>query len=86
MKIGLAVTAAVVLLCSIAIHLTCHQHNRPAYRMPLFPYAPAASLLLNCFLMASLPAMAYMQLGIFFAVVSIFYVFYSIHAGTFWVS
>lgn len=50
-------------------------------RVPLFPYAPAASLLLNCFLMASLPAQAYWQLGLFFAIVSIFYVLYSIHAG-----
>jgi APA family basic amino acid/polyamine antiporter len=84
MIIGLVVTGAVVLISSVVLHLTCHQHNRPAYRVPFFPYAPAASLLLNCFLMASLPANAYWQLGLFFGLVSLFYVFYSIHAGTFW--
>lgn len=84
MAIGLAISAAFVLAGAVTIHLTCHQYNRPAYRVPFFPYAPAASLLLNCFLMASLPANAYWQLGLFFGIVSIFYVLYSIHAGTFW--
>ncbi|KAF8072860.1 CAT1 [Scenedesmus sp. PABB004] len=79
---GLAVLGGVALLGSIAIHLTCHQHNRPKYRVPLFPYIPAGSILLNCFLMASLPGMAYMQLAIFFAVVLAFYGLYSVHAAT----
>jgi hypothetical protein len=78
---GMAVSAGIVLIASIVLHLCCHQHNRPSYRVPFFPYAPAASLLLNCFLMASLPAQAYWQLGVFFLLVSLFYVFYSIHAG-----
>jgi hypothetical protein len=82
MIIGLAVTAGIVLVCSIVIHLACHQYNRPSYRVPFFPYAPAASLLLNCFLMASLPARSYWQLGLFFAIVIVFYIMYSIHAGT----
>lgn len=77
----MAVCAAAVLVPCIMLHVTCHQHNRPAYRVPFFPYTPAASLLLNCFLMASLPANAYWQLGLFFGIVSIFYVLYSIHAG-----
>jgi hypothetical protein len=77
----MAVCAAAVLVPCIVLHFTCHQHNRPAYRVPFFPYTPAASLLLNCFLMASLPAQAYWQLGLFFGIVSIFYVLYSIHAG-----
>lgn len=51
-------------------------------RVPLYPYLPAASLLLNCFLMASLPARAYYQLAIFFAVMLVFYLFYSVHAAT----
>lgn len=45
-------------LC-VAIQFACTQHDRPSYRVPLFPYVPAASLLLNSFLMASLPARAY---------------------------
>jgi APA family basic amino acid/polyamine antiporter len=80
--IGLCVTGGVVLILCIIIHVTCHQHSRPKYRVPFFPYLPAASLLLNCFLMASLPGQAYIQLGIFFAVVTAFYLLYSIHAGS----
>lgn len=81
--VGLSVTGGVVLLTSIAIHFRCYQFNRPKYRVPFFPYTPAASLLLNCFLMASLPANAYWQLALFFGVMLVFYVLYSIHAATF---
>jgi hypothetical protein len=80
--VGLSVTAGIVLLCCIAMHLTCHQYSRPSYRAPFFPYLPAASLLLNSFLMSSLPAAAYMQLAIFFGVVTVFYALYSIHSAS----
>jgi hypothetical protein len=78
---GLIVTGGIALLIAVAIHLTCTQHDRPPYRVPFFPYIPAASLLLNCFLMASLPARAYWQLGIYFFVVTVFYLLYSVHAA-----
>ncbi|KAF6256039.1 amino acid permease family protein [Scenedesmus sp. NREL 46B-D3] len=78
---GMAVTAGLAILCCIAIHVLCPQYDRPSYRAPFFPYLPGASLLLNSFLMASLPANAYWQLAIFFAVVLVFYVLYSIHAA-----
>lgn len=74
-------TGVIVLILSAAIQLLCPQHDRPKYRVPLFPYLPAASLLLNCFLMASLTAQAYWQLAIFFAVMIIFYLLYSVHAA-----
>lgn len=57
--IGLAITGGLVLALCVAIQFACTQHDRPSYRVPLFPYVPAASLLLNSFLMASLPARAY---------------------------
>jgi hypothetical protein len=79
---GLAVCAGLVLAFSAAIHFCCTQHDRPKYRVPFFPYLPAASLLLNCFLMASLPARAYWQLAVFFGIMIVFYLLYSIHAAT----
>lgn len=79
---GLVATAALVIIFAAALHFTCVQHDRPSYRVPLFPYTPAASLLLNCFLMASLPARAYWQLGVFVAVMLVFYLLYSVHAAT----
>lgn len=51
--IGMAVTAGLVVICCIAIHVMCPQYDRPSYRAPFFPYLPAASLLLNSFLMVS---------------------------------
>jgi hypothetical protein len=56
---GLGITGGLVLVFCVLIQFTCTQHDRPSYRLPLFPYVPAASLLLNSFLMASLPARAY---------------------------
>lgn len=79
--IGLIITGVLTLILSAAIQFTCTQHDRPAYRVPLFPYLPAASLLLNCFLMASLPARAYWQLALFFAIMIVFYLLYSVHAA-----
>jgi hypothetical protein len=49
--IGMAVTAGLVIICCIAIHVLCPQYDRPSYRAPFFPYLPGASLLLNSFLM-----------------------------------
>ncbi|WIA18741.1 hypothetical protein OEZ85_003431 [Tetradesmus obliquus] len=80
--VGLSVTAGILLICCIIMHLSCHQYSRPSYRAPFFPYLPVVSLLLNSFLMSSLPANAYMQLAIFFGVVTAFYVFYSIHSAS----
>lgn len=34
---------------------------KPVYSVPLFPWTPGVSWVLNCFMMASLPANAYMQ-------------------------
>jgi hypothetical protein len=79
--VGLAITAALAIAFAVAIQFTCKQHDRPDYRVPAFPYIPAASLLLNSFLMASLPARAYWQLGLFFAIMMVFYLLYSVHAG-----
>jgi hypothetical protein len=41
--------------------ITCKTRYKPVYSSPLFPYTPAASFMLNCFLMASLPVNAYIQ-------------------------
>ena len=65
MQAGLIVTAALAVIICIVMQLTCTQVDKPDYRVPLFPYLPAASLLLNCFLMASLPGSSYIQLLIF---------------------
>lgn len=49
------------------------QYNRPAYRVFWFPFLPAFSLLFNAVLMASLPAISYIQFAIFLAVVLVMY-------------
>jgi hypothetical protein len=69
-------------LMAVVLHLTCPQFNLPKYKIPLFPYLPVASILLNSILMASLGLQAYIQLAIFFAVMTFMYLIYSVHAAT----
>eukprot|EP00775_Hariotina_reticulata_P003840 gene3840-4097_t len=80
-SIGMGITGGVALLLCIVIRFSCKQYDKPSYRVPGHPFLPATSLLLNCFLMASLSGRAYMQLAIFFGVVLVFYLLYSVHAS-----
>jgi len=70
------------LLMTVVMHLTCPQFNLPKYKIPLFPYLPVASILLNAVLMASLGAQAYIQLAVYFGVMTFLYLIYSIHAAS----
>jgi hypothetical protein len=80
-SIGMGITGGAALVLCIVIRFACKQHDKPKYRVPGHPFLPATSLLLNCFLMASLSGRAYMQLAIFFGVVIVFYLLYSVHAS-----
>ena len=78
----LCVFIGATFVMTIVMHATCPQFNLPKYKIPLFPYLPVASILLNSVLMASLPARAYIQLAVFFAIMTFIYLVYSIHAAT----
>jgi hypothetical protein len=52
------------------------------FEAPLFPWLPVTSLLLNMFLCASLSGRAYWQLAIFWAVMVVVYMLYSVHSAT----
>ena len=67
---------------TVVMHLTCPQFNLPKYKIPLFPYLPVISILLNSVLMASLGAQAYIQLAVYFGVMTFLYLIYSIHAAS----
>ena len=70
------------ILMTIVMHLTCPQYHLPKYKIPLFPYLPVASILLNSLLMGSIGAQAYIQLAVFLAVMTFLYLVYSIHAAS----
>jgi hypothetical protein len=80
--IAICVLIAATFAMAVVLHLTCPQFNLPKYKIPLFPYLPVASILLNSVLMASLPARAYIQLAVFFAIMVFIYLVYSVHAAT----
>jgi len=69
--IGMVVCAAVGIASMVSMHLVCKQYNRPTtYGVPLFPYVPALSVGLNCFLLGQLKAAAYERFGIWTAFVT----------------
>jgi len=70
------------ILMTVVMHLTCPQFHLPKYKIPLFPYLPVASILLNSLLMGSIGAQAYIQLAVYFAVMTFLYLVYSIHAAS----
>jgi amino acid permease len=69
---------------SVAIYGACtlKKLDKCVFEAPLFPFLPVTSLLMNCFLMASLSGKAYWQLSIFWVIMIAIYLLYSIHAAT----
>lgn len=69
--IGMVVCAAVGVAATVSLHLTCKQYNTPTtYGVWLFPYVPALSVGLNCFLLGQLKLAAYERFGIWTAFVT----------------
>lgn len=80
--IGMVVSAAVGIAATVSLHLSCKQYNRPTtYGVWLFPYVPALSVGLNCFLLGQLKTAAYERFGIWTAFVTLFYLIYCLPAG-----
>lgn len=69
--IGLVVSGAVGIATTVSLHLSCKQYNPPSsYGVWLFPYVPALSVWLNCFLLGQLKAAAYERFGIWTVIVT----------------
>lgn len=69
--VSLVVCGAVGIATVVSMHLTCVQHNPPStYGVPLFPYVPALSAGLNCFLLGQLKAAAYERFAVWSAFVT----------------
>lgn len=67
----MVVAAAVGIAATISLHVTCKQYNPPTtYGVWLFPYVPALSVGLNCFLLGQLKTAAYERFGIWTAFVT----------------
>lgn len=69
--IGMIVSAVVGVGATISLHLSSKQYNTPTtYGVWLFPYVPALSVGLNCFLLGQLKPAAYERFGIWTAFVT----------------
>jgi len=82
--ISLVVTAAVAVAATISMAIVCRgQFRRPiSYGVPLFPWVPAFSVMLNTFLLGQLDKLAYERFGIWTAAVTAVYVLYGIHGAS----
>ena len=72
------VAAGCHLVFTILLHVLVPQAPKPDYVAPFFPYVPSLSLLLNAWLCASLPGMAWIQYAIFLVIVAAMYFVYSV--------
>jgi len=66
LPIGMGISGGVAVLATVVMHVTCKSWYTPVYSVPLFPYTPAFSYMLNCMMMASLPANAYVQVRVLY--------------------
>jgi len=80
--ISIVVLAAATYAVTIYGACTLKKLDTCVFEAPLFPFLPATSLLMNCFLMASLSGRAYWQLAIFWVIMVAVYMLYSVHAAT----
>jgi hypothetical protein len=62
--VGLCLTGGLGIASAVFMHVACRSQLKPVFSVPLFPYVPAFSYLLNCFMCASLPANAYIQVSV----------------------
>ncbi|BDA47291.1 Cationic amino acid transporter 1 [Coccomyxa sp. Obi] len=68
---------------TLSMHIICRQQYTPSgFAVPLMPWLPSVSIILNTFLLGTIPATAWIQFAIFVAVMVGFYALYSVHAAT----
>jgi hypothetical protein len=70
-------------VATISMAVFCRQQYKPTgFAVPLMPFLPSISLCLNSFLLATIPAAAWIQFAYFMAAMFGFYILYSVHAAT----
>lgn len=80
MRWVLGIFAGALLLQNIAQQFLCPTTYIPAYACPFVPYIPTISVLLNGFLLGSIPQQSFIQLGIFFGACLAWYLLYGVQA------
>eukprot|EP00882_Tetradesmus_deserticola_P006703 GHRQ01007056.1.p1 GENE.GHRQ01007056.1~~GHRQ01007056.1.p1 ORF type:complete len:407 (+),score=118.31 GHRQ01007056.1:579-1799(+) len=82
--VGMVICATVAIAAAVSLQLSCKQRNAPMlYGVPLFPYVPALSVAVNTFLLGQLQKPAYERFGIWTAVITLFYILYSMPAASY---
>lgn len=70
-------------IATLSMNICCRQQYTPnGFAVPLMPWLPSVSIILNTFLLGTIPADSWIQFAIFVAAMFGFYALYSVHAAT----
>ncbi|KAK8957015.1 Cationic amino acid transporter 1 [Platanthera zijinensis] len=80
--VGYAVTLPVWLIATAVLQLTVPRARRPkTWGVPLGPWLPSASILINIFLLGSIDGLSFARFGIWTVLLLIYYLFLGLHAS-----
>ncbi|KAK8963433.1 Cationic amino acid transporter 1 [Platanthera guangdongensis] len=80
--VGYAVTLPVWLIATAVLQLTVPRARRPkTWGVPLGPWLPSASILINIFLLGSIDGLSFARFGVWTVLLLIYYLFLGLHAS-----
>lgn len=78
---GIVAFIALWIIATASMHITCKHARVPrVFGVPLFPWVPSGSVILNCFLLSTLDRDSYIRFGIWSALCLILYLLFSLHS------
>ncbi|KAL0914442.1 hypothetical protein M5K25_014790 [Dendrobium thyrsiflorum] len=80
--VGYVVTVPVWFLSTLGLHLTVPQARKPRlWGVPLVPWLPSASIVINIFLLGSIDGLSFARFGVWTVLLLIYYLFLGLHAS-----
>ncbi|KAI0501352.1 hypothetical protein KFK09_016297 [Dendrobium nobile] len=80
--VGYLVTVPVWFLSTLGLHLTVPQARKPRlWGVPLVPWLPSASIVINIFLLGSIDGLSFARFGVWTVLLLIYYFFLGLHAS-----
>ncbi|PKU83870.1 cationic amino acid transporter 1 [Dendrobium catenatum] len=80
--VGYLVTVPVWFLSTLGLHLTVPQARKPRlWGVPLVPWLPSASIVINIFLLGSIDGLSFARFGVWTVLLLVYYFFLGLHAS-----
>ncbi|KAH0458498.1 hypothetical protein IEQ34_013813 [Dendrobium chrysotoxum] len=80
--VGYLVTVPVWFLSTLGLHVTVPQARKPRlWGVPLVPWLPSASIVINIFLLGSIDGLSFARFGVWTVLLLVYYIFLGLHAS-----